>query len=55
MVMQLPAMLGQFAGAVNSLDVVAEAGVRIDPQIRQTDVGLDRAATSATAGLGTGP
>lgn len=55
MVMQLPAMLGQFSGVVNSFDVVSEAGVRIDPQIRQTDVGLDRAATSASAGLGTGP
>ena len=55
MVMQLPAMLGQFASAVNSFDIVAEAGVRIDPQIRQADVGLDRSATAATAGLGTGP
>lgn len=55
MVMQLPAMLGQFAGVVNSFDIVAEAGVRIDSQIRQTDVSLDRSATSATAGLGTSP
>ena len=55
MVMQLPAMLGQFAGVVNSFDIVAEAGVRVDPQIRQTDVGLDRSATAATAGLGTSP
>jgi hypothetical protein len=55
MVMQLPAMLGQFAGAVNSFDIVAEAGVRIDPQLRQTDVALDRSATAATAGLGAGP
>lgn len=55
MVMQLPAMLGQFAGIINGLDVVAEAGVRVDTQIRQTDVGLDRAATAASAGLGTTP
>ena len=55
MVMQLPAMLGQFAGVVNTFDIVAEAGVRVDPQIRQTDVGLDRSATAATAGLGTSP
>jgi hypothetical protein len=55
MVMQLPAVLGQFAGVVNTFDIVAEAGVRIDAQIRQTDVGLDRSATAATAGLSTGP
>jgi hypothetical protein len=40
---------------VNSFDIVAEAGVRIDPQLRQTDVALDRSATAATAGLGAGP
>ncbi len=55
MVMQLPGMLGQFAGTVNSFDIVAEAGVRVDPNFRQADVGLDRTATAATAGLGVGP
>lgn len=55
MVMQLPAMISQFGSAINNADAVREAGVRIDSQIRPTDVQLDRSATSATAGMTVAP